>query len=247
MPVEEPPGLLDEDGGAAPSGWTRGRGASRRPTPCSTSARSFRQRVFRQDGSGVRREGGDPAGRGRVGPARADREGGAGRGAHRLLAETARRSRTRRCRGRSSIASTPACRPGFDAKRLRRMAQRNLFGYVRSRSRMTRPAERLVFSAPDDARAAVVPDAVHRPAVSVSRSALRRDRRAGPRDAADGLAGARAAAFGAPEGPQTLDGIAADAIKYVARWAASSAGRAPRSQRGGRGFEPLAVHQPPSP
>src|SRR3954449_7536069 len=30
---------------------------------------------------------------------------------------------------------------------------------------------------------------------------------------------------------------------YGKQWAASSAGRAPRSQRGGRGFEPHAVHQ----
>ena len=30
---------------------------------------------------------------------------------------------------------------------------------------------------------------------------------------------------------------------FVREWAASSAGRAPRSQRGGRGFETRAVHQ----
>lgn len=30
------------------------------------------------------------------------------------------------------------------------------------------------------------------------------------------------------------------------RWGSSSAGRAPRSQRGGRGFESLLLHQPPS-
>jgi len=40
-----------------------------------------------------------------------------------------------------------ARRPAFDARRLRRMARRNMFGYVRSRAWMTRPAEKLVFAA----------------------------------------------------------------------------------------------------
>jgi len=40
-----------------------------------------------------------------------------------------------------------ARRPAFDARRLARMADRNLFGYVRSRSRLSRPAEKLIFAA----------------------------------------------------------------------------------------------------
>lgn len=39
-----------------------------------------------------------------------------------------------------------ARRPVFDAKRLGRMARKNLFGHVRSRSWMTRPAETLIFT-----------------------------------------------------------------------------------------------------
>ena len=36
-------------------------------------------------------------------------------------------------------------------------------------------------------------------------------------------------------------------VQFASEWAASSVGRASRSQRGGRGFESPAVHQPLQP
>ena len=49
-----------------------------------------------------------------------------------------------------------------------------------------------------------------------------------------------AGAKGPNRNPQTL-------LNWDSQWAASSVGRAPRSQRGGRGFEPHAVHHLSSP
>ena len=44
-------------------------------------------------------------------------------------------------------ALEPGSRPPFDARGLRRMAERNLFGYVRSRARLSRAGEKLMFQA----------------------------------------------------------------------------------------------------
>ena len=53
-----------------------------------------------------------------------------------------------------------------------------------------------------------------------------------------------APAFGTAVASQMLSKVRQRYSKGV--WAVSSAGRAPRSQRGGRGFESLTVHQNPS-
>ena len=49
---------------------------------------------------------------------------------------------------------------------------------------------------------------------------------------------------GNSEGRANIKGLIGFADRCPTEWAASSAGRAPRSQRGGRRFEPCAVHQP---